>query len=501
MRSLLKVNVSIQKVLGGLVPVVILILGQLLQRSWQKNAASEEEEKDTTLDTEQDVSQTSLDLNESSVDDEVGAGRSLSQEEAEDLHFYSALIGTCASFEPMKKIIDKRLHREADFLAAHNKLCFRFAAEMRKTFATFFAGTDDIKAALSERCFQSEGLASLVAHSEIASSAVTRIPTMFGPTTIFDPIARDILLAIGKQLFPLYRERVQGFIRSVRSALANSTSEQLNRDVLKRLQHLEPEIISLIQAHPPHCYRYVHSGPLSFKVTQSKYKGGLMNARFRIHSYAAAMTVSSSSTTQDAGKMGSFVLSCDVAGVDPISLLDCRIEEGKYFGRDMEGGVGFTVRGRSAVHPKKRVTFDLVAQSQAEKATWVEKLAMFQKSSANASKMIDFCADATMKIGKYLESKDYDSLKMLTELVAKHLLCAGVGQIRPALVMSFRHVYFKAAGRENWDDEAFREIMGWFKTMVEGRTNEIHEVNRVEEEGKCSLHRHDVKHHHHCVIA
>jgi len=109
MRSLLKVNVSIQKVLGGLVPVVILILGQLLQRSWQKNAASEEEEKDTTLDTEQDVSQTSLDLNESSVDDEVGAGRSLSQEEAEDLHFYSALIGTCASFEPMKKIIDKVL--------------------------------------------------------------------------------------------------------------------------------------------------------------------------------------------------------------------------------------------------------------------------------------------------------------------------------------------------------------------------------------------------------
>mmetsp|Transcript_35088 Transcript_35088/g.48849 ORF Transcript_35088/g.48849 Transcript_35088/m.48849 type:complete len:133 (-) Transcript_35088:179-577(-) len=131
---------------------------------------------------------------------------------------------------------------------------------------------------------------------------------------------------------------------------------------------------------------------------------------------------------------------------------------------------------------------------------WMKKLAVFQRSSQNASKLIDFCADTITKIGEHLEAKDYESLKMLTESVAKHLLCAGVGQIRPAVPMSFRYVYFKSAGREHWDDEAFREIMGWFKTMVEGRINEIHEVNKVEEMGKCPQHLHTVKHHH-CSIS
>jgi len=319
---------------------------------------------------------------------------------------------------------------------------------------------------LSKKCLECQK--SFVKGKAIRTSAIT----------IFEEAERDTYLLIGDTIFPNYRQNIQGFVKSVNSALRNISLEKLRKSLYDELWERDPELISSYHVQPPQPKQFSMKGRLRITQSRKKHPNSMRTADFSISLLP--------NKPKNPHGIAKFVL---MTPGEPIHLADAKVT------RDRVNAETFHIKGQSAINPKHSISLTLMADSPSSCEQWVKCLTRFHRSKENASMNVAMVINYLLQFARCFETHNYTELEALADHCSDSVIEKGIMSFRVALPLSFRSVLFKAAGSENWDDIAFKTVTGWVGLLMKGnlelklkeRSSHSVESEKFKKRGSCAV--------------
>jgi len=288
----------------------------------------------------------------------------------------------------------------------------------------------------------------------------------FKPPTVFDPTEEEVLLSLGKAVFPNYREHIDGLQSSLAAVMRKSDIETLHTRLGEKVKELDSAIFAKMHCHPPNAHRWARNGYLM--VLKSSKRSTISTGNFSIE------LSSPIGKEQKEDKIPNFVLVSDLDGIDPIELGDAYCEP------DPHNDYTFEISGRSAKSRRRNVKLNLQAKSKDERDQWVISIHKFETCEANCKQNLALIINSIFSFSDALVSRDHERLERTAERIAHHLLVSGLGSLRAAVPICVRAVFYHAAGDLHWNDEAFRISVGWMRLLLEACIDDIKELMAIE---------------------
>uniref|UniRef100_A0A7S4DNH2 PH domain-containing protein n=1 Tax=Lotharella globosa TaxID=91324 RepID=A0A7S4DNH2_9EUKA len=350
-----------------------------------------------------------------------------SEDELEDLQFYRMFLGRISTAALLRdKIIKEGLKDEMAFIGDLHAMRFKYCAYIAHMLSNKFIRKEAPRLKSCKGADKLYDLQQYFAKNEFASM---ELRTQFTPASVFDGVENMALMTLGKALFPDYRAYVDRFNESMAMTMKKITLDQLHKQLYKHLCLIDPELIEAFHRRPPHTWRWLRSGKLSYQT--KKKSSPLMD--YSIFSIELFNNIKGGKEL-DEKEVGQFVLASK-AKIDPILIGDAELK------RDDRDEMGFTISGPSALHPKKKIWIRLVASDRDERDLWLKHLQKFVKCQNNAQDNVEMCLGFFEAYCDAMEKKDYAAFGIVGQNIARHAHAWGMQTMRGSVPVSLLEIF------------------------------------------------------------